>query len=54
MIALTFVQCVALYGIPRFRAPIEPMLIVLAAGGVWWLVTLVSKWSKDSIVSHQS
>jgi 4-amino-4-deoxy-L-arabinose transferase-like glycosyltransferase len=54
MIALTFVQCVALYGIPRFRAPIEPMLIVLAAGGVWWLVTLVSKWSKDRMVNHQS
>jgi hypothetical protein len=46
MIALTFIQCVALYGIPRFRAPIEPMLIVLAAGGVWWLVTLVSKRTK--------
>lgn len=46
MIALTFIQCVILYGIPRFRAPIEPMLIVLAAGGVWWLVTLVGKRSK--------
>jgi hypothetical protein len=46
MIALTFIQCVILYGIPRFRAPVEPMLIVLAAGGVWWLVTLVSKRSK--------
>ncbi len=46
MIALTFIQCVVLYGIPRFRAPIEPMLIVLAAGGVWWLVTLLSKRSK--------
>ena len=54
MIALTFVQCIALYGIPRFRAPIEPMLIVLAAGGVWWLVTLVSKRSKDRMVNHQS
>lgn len=46
MIALTFIQCVILYGIPRFRAPVEPMLIVLAAGGVWWLMTLVSKRSK--------
>lgn len=46
MIALTFIQCVILYGSPRFRAPIEPMLIVLAAGSVWWLTTLVTKYSR--------
>ncbi len=43
MIALTFVQCVALYGFARFRAPIEPMLLVLAAGAVWWMVTRLLK-----------
>jgi hypothetical protein len=46
MIALTFIQCVILYGISRFRAPIEPMLIVLAAGSVWWLTTLATKRSR--------
>jgi 4-amino-4-deoxy-L-arabinose transferase-like glycosyltransferase len=39
IIALTIVQCIILYGIPRFRAPIEPMLIILGAGAVWWLAT---------------
>jgi hypothetical protein len=43
IIALTIAQCIVLYGIPRFRAPIEPMLIILGAGTVWWLTTLRKK-----------
>jgi 4-amino-4-deoxy-L-arabinose transferase-like glycosyltransferase len=41
MILLTGGQNLVLYGIPRFRAPIEPMLIILAAGAVWWFVERV-------------
>ncbi len=37
MILMTIAECIIYYGIPRFRAPIEPMLILLAAGTVWWL-----------------
>lgn len=37
-IGLTIVQCVALYGSVRFRAPIEPMLIILATGGLAWII----------------
>jgi hypothetical protein len=37
MIILTIAQNIIYYGIPRFRAPIEPMLILLAAGFIWWL-----------------
>ncbi len=37
VMALTVAQCVVFYGIPRFRAPIEPMLILLAAGATRWL-----------------
>jgi 4-amino-4-deoxy-L-arabinose transferase-like glycosyltransferase len=37
MILMTIAECVIYYGIPRFRAPIEPMLILLAAGTAWWL-----------------
>ncbi len=37
MILLTIAQNIIYYGIPRFRAPIEPMLILLAAGFIWWL-----------------
>ncbi len=37
MIILIIAQNIIYYGIPRFRAPIEPMLILLAAGFIWWL-----------------
>jgi hypothetical protein len=37
MIILTIAQSLIYYGIPRLRAPIEPMLILLAAGFIWWL-----------------
>ena len=37
MIILTVVQNLIYYGSTRFRAPIEPMLILLAAGFIWWL-----------------
>lgn len=43
IIAFTIIQCIILYGIPRFRAPIEPMLIILGAGALWWLATLRKK-----------
>src|SRR5262249_8488772 len=36
-IAITIVQCVVLYGSVRFRAPIEPMLVILATGAIWWV-----------------
>ncbi len=37
MIILTVAQNIIYYGSARFRAPIEPMLILLAAGFIWWL-----------------
>src|SRR5579884_3262525 len=39
MILLTIAQALYFYGSPRFRAPIEPMLIVLAAGAIAWLIS---------------
>ncbi len=36
-ILLTIAQCLIFYGSSRFRSPIEPMLVVLACGGIWWL-----------------
>jgi 4-amino-4-deoxy-L-arabinose transferase-like glycosyltransferase len=36
VILMTMAQCVAIYGSPRFRAPIEPMIILLAVGAIWW------------------
>ncbi|HLH60603.1 MAG TPA: glycosyltransferase family 39 protein [Ktedonobacteraceae bacterium] len=37
IILLTIGECLIYYGSARFRAPIEPILILLASGGVWWL-----------------
>lgn len=37
VIAFTVIQNLAFYGCMRFRAPIEPLLILLAGGGLWWL-----------------
>jgi 4-amino-4-deoxy-L-arabinose transferase-like glycosyltransferase len=46
MIAITIAECIVFYGISRFRAPIEPMLLVLAAGAVWWLITIFNRQRK--------
>lgn len=52
MIGFTIAQNIVYYGIPRFRAPIEPMLILLAAGAIWWLThreTGTLRWLIDNI-----
>ncbi len=43
VIAFTLIQCILLYGSARFRAPIEPMLILLAAGAIWSISTRLKK-----------
>ncbi len=37
LIALTIATNVVFYGSSRFRAPIEPLLVLLAGGCLWWL-----------------
>jgi hypothetical protein len=52
MIFLTIIQNIIYYGIPRFRAPIEPMLILLAAGFIWSLTSNKKgtiRWRIDKI-----
>ncbi len=39
MIALTIAQALFFYGSARFHAPIEPMLILLASGTLWWFTS---------------
>jgi hypothetical protein len=39
VIATTIAQNIAFYGNSRFRAPIEPLLVLLAGGAIWWLVS---------------
>lgn len=36
-ILATVVEALVYYGSPRFRAPIEPLLLLLSAGAIWWL-----------------
>jgi 4-amino-4-deoxy-L-arabinose transferase-like glycosyltransferase len=63
MIISIVAQNIIYYGSARLRAPIEPMLILLAAGFIWWVThkekgTL--RWmidkirSKDHITTHTS
>ena len=63
MIILTVAQNIFYYGSARLRAPIEPMLILLAAGFIWWVThkekgTL--RWmidkirNKDHMATHTS
>ena len=63
MIILTVAQNIVYYGSARLRAPIEPMLILLAAGFIWWVTHkekgtlrwLIDKiQSKDRIATHTS
>lgn len=37
VILATLGEAMVYYGSSRFRAPIEPLLILLAAGAIWWL-----------------
>ncbi len=39
IILLTIGESLIYYGSARFRAPIEPILILLASAGIWWLVS---------------
>jgi hypothetical protein len=36
-ILATLGEALIYYGSPRFRAPIEPLFLLLSAGMVWWL-----------------
>ena len=42
VILLTFGEALVYYGSARFRAPIEPLLVLLAAGGLWWIVQVTA------------
>ena len=39
VIGLTIVQNIISYGDMRFRAPIEPLLVLLTGGALWWLIS---------------
>lgn len=39
VIAITILQNIVFYGSPRYRAPIEPLLVLLAGGLLWWFLS---------------
>jgi 4-amino-4-deoxy-L-arabinose transferase-like glycosyltransferase len=47
MITLTILQNIAFYGSPRYRAPIEPLLIILAGGAFWCFMRYRLRNSSD-------
>jgi len=48
VIGLTIGECLFFYGSSRFRAPIEPMLVILLSGGIWWVMLKVYNRRKKS------
>jgi hypothetical protein len=48
VILLTIGQCLYFYGSSRFRAPIEPMLVILGVGVVWWVMQKFSRGHMES------
>ncbi len=51
MLAYTIVQNVAFYSTMRFRAPIEPLLVLLTGGMLWWLILLFKKLPSSQMPS---
>ena len=36
---VTIVQNIVFYGSSRFRAPVEPLIMVFVGGAIWWLTS---------------
>ena len=54
LIALDIVQCLYFYGSSRFRAPIEPLLVILVAGAIWWFTERRGRQESDKgEIGHQ-
>lgn len=59
VIVLAIAENVLLYGSMQFRSPIEPLLVVLAGGALWWLTcnepgTLRYRFSRKKIVQEEA
>src|SRR5260370_35562363 len=50
VIGLTIGECLIFYGSSRFRAPIEPMLVILLSGGIWWVIFKVTNARMKSTI----
>jgi 4-amino-4-deoxy-L-arabinose transferase-like glycosyltransferase len=52
LLILTIVQSIVFYGIPRFRSPIEPFLILLGSGTLWWIGRQREKHQRRKSEAH--
>jgi 4-amino-4-deoxy-L-arabinose transferase-like glycosyltransferase len=43
LLLMGIAQCIFFYGSSRFRAPIEPILVLLVGGALWWLAQRIPK-----------
>lgn len=50
LLLMGIAQCIVFYGSSRFRAPIEPILVLLAGGALWWLAQRIPR----TLRSHPS
>jgi 4-amino-4-deoxy-L-arabinose transferase-like glycosyltransferase len=41
LVLMDVAQCIVFYGSSRFRAPIEPVLVLMMGGAIWWLAQRV-------------
>ena len=48
IIAVTIAQCLYFYGSSRFRAPIEPLVLLFVAGTLWWVLPKSSSKRRDA------
>ncbi len=53
ILLLTIGQCLYFYGSSRFRAPIEPMLVLLGAGAMWWITQKFADRRKANYQSNR-
>jgi 4-amino-4-deoxy-L-arabinose transferase-like glycosyltransferase len=43
LVIMDAAQCIVFYGSSRFRAPIEPVLLLLMGGAIWWLAQRIPR-----------
>jgi 4-amino-4-deoxy-L-arabinose transferase-like glycosyltransferase len=53
VIALTILQNVVFYGSPRYRAPIEPLLVIFVGGTLWWFMAKRAERRKETVREEQ-
>ncbi|GAC1625876.1 MAG: hypothetical protein NVS4B11_22120 [Ktedonobacteraceae bacterium] len=54
IIAMTIVQCLYFYGSSRFRASIEPIVLLFVVGTLWWVLSKLRNVISSRYVARQA